>query len=193
MMNNEKYVDLKDFEDDYMICVNYPYEIKNKKTNKVVSEYIENTGYYRLSLNKKKYLKHVLIARQFIPNPDNLSCVDHINHIRTDNRTLNLRWCCQQDNCKNKSSHMEITYNFFDYSDFDDDEDLMIVDEYNEHEFENYYYCISKNKFFFDTGVHYKELHTNHDRNDLAYVYTVDKNNNRVQIYYNKFKRDHDL
>ena len=191
-MKTNKYVDLKGFEDDYEICVNYPYEIRKKKNNKVVSEYVENNGYYRLSLNKKKYLKHVLIAIQFIPNPNNLPCVDHINHIRTDNRIENLRWATYKDNCKNKSSCNGVDYDFYNYSDFDD-EDIMIVDEYNEHEFENYYYCISKNKFFFDTGVQYKELYTNYDRNDLAYVNIEDKNQNNVQIYYNKFKRIHNL
>ena len=130
---NPPYQDLKDFEDDYMICVNYPYEIRKKKNNKVVSVYKENSGYYRLNLKGKKYLLHVLIARQFIPNPNNLSCVDHINHNRRDNRIENLRWCTFKDNCRNKSSYKEIKYNFFDYSDFDDD-DMMIVDEYNERE-----------------------------------------------------------
>ena len=40
------------------------------------------------------YLKHVLIARQFIPNddPKNKIEVDHINRNRADYHLSNLRW-----------------------------------------------------------------------------------------------------
>lgn len=41
--------------------------------------------------NHSIYL-HRLLAEVFIPNPENKTTVDHINHIRTDNRLENLQW-----------------------------------------------------------------------------------------------------
>ena len=39
MSGNGNFVDLKDFEDKYEISTEYPYEIRNKETKKIVSEY----------------------------------------------------------------------------------------------------------------------------------------------------------
>ena len=188
----ETYQDLKGFEEYYEISINYPYSIRNKKTNKIVSEYTETTGYIRLNLNGSKYHKHRLVAKQFINNPNNLSCVDHINHNRTDNRISNLRWISYSENNKNKTSNNNIIYTYFDYADFDD-EDMIQVNEYNNHEFENYYYNPNKNKFYFDNGVNYRELHINYKKDGLAFVNMVNTNNKFVNVYYNKFKKMYDF
>ena len=42
-------------DNDYEICDEYPYNIRKRSSKRIVSEYIENTGYPRLNLNCKKY------------------------------------------------------------------------------------------------------------------------------------------
>lgn len=43
---------------------------------------------------------HQLLARAFIPNPYNHSCVNHINGVKTDNNLTNLEWCSIYENNK---------------------------------------------------------------------------------------------
>lgn len=57
------------------------------------------TGYQRVTLigdrQQRKYFGiHVLVAKHFIinGNPDKNDIVDHINHVKSDNRAANLRW-----------------------------------------------------------------------------------------------------
>lgn len=57
--------------------------------------YLAKNGYLRIQFQKKKGHKtvHRLIAEAFIPNPNNLPWINHINGIKTDNRPVNLEWC----------------------------------------------------------------------------------------------------
>ena len=76
-------------------------QVRNKK-GKILKQ-CKDKGYLRVVLwrNGKQthFQVHRLVATAFIPNPNNLETVDHINHDRTDNRVENLRWLSHKNNC----------------------------------------------------------------------------------------------
>lgn len=78
------------------------------RCGKLKSSVTNRGGYLLVMLSKNNKPKscriHRLVAEAFIPNPDNLPCIDHINTIRTDNRVSNLRWVTQKENCNNELS-----------------------------------------------------------------------------------------
>lgn len=72
-----------------------------------------NSGYYKVNLTnvQKQYLMYVhrLLAIAFIPNPNNLPCVDHRDRDKTNNSISNLRWCTHQENMRNKTKQTGTT------------------------------------------------------------------------------------
>ena len=100
-------------------------KVFSKKRNKFLKPGKDRGGYHLIDLCKDGKRKHLLIHRlvaiHYIPNPDNLREVDHINRNRIDNRICNLRWSSPVDNMNNvgkfktnTSGHKCISYNVRD-------------------------------------------------------------------------------
>jgi hypothetical protein len=74
----------------------YPNGSKRLYKGKIIKPAIHN-GYYAVTLHKngfKKTLKiHRLVATHFIPNPQNLPCVNHKDENKLNNHVENLEWC----------------------------------------------------------------------------------------------------
>lgn len=95
----EVWKDIENYEGLYQ--VNNFGQVRSVKRNIILKGWSVK-GYICVPLNKNGKQEdarvHRLVARAFIPNPDNYFCVDHINGNRTDNRANNLRWCTTKQN-----------------------------------------------------------------------------------------------
>ena len=90
---------------EYEISTTPPHIIRRINTGKINAQTISNVGYYQITINGRTYPMHRIIAMQFIPNPDSLSDVNHINHNRLDNRIENLEWITHGQNLSHRNGY----------------------------------------------------------------------------------------
>lgn len=187
-----EFVPLLDHE-DYEILNDYPFTIRRKDNHYEIRERDRGNGYIRISLNGTSYDKHVLIAKQFIPNddPEHKSEVDHINHDKSDYHLNNLRWVSHSQNNRNRTSFNNKKCKYVDTI----SDDAIVVDYYDtrteRHEFENYYY--HDGVFYYDNDSNYRILNVNINKTGCCSVRMKDKNNKDVSVVIKRFKEQHDF
>ena len=149
--DDDTFVTLKDYP-KYEIDFKYPYNIRKKGQNGFIKESVNAGGYVIVHLYGEKCYKHRLIAQQFLPNPERLPCVDHMNHNRSDNRVENNRWVSYSENSRNLSSSHGIEYEFVDEL----EANALQINSVNGYEFEGYW--LAGNEILFYDGVRYRIL-----------------------------------
>lgn len=188
--NNEpQFIPLLDFEDDYEILNQYPFTIRRRDNHYVPSEWSRN-GYPAVNLNGSKYYKHRLIAKQFIPNPNNLPQIDHWNRDRSDYHLENLRYISNADNGMNKTKSTSNPNILYEYVKSIPGESILVTD-YNQHSFENYFFY--NDVFYFYNGKEYRKLHVNEFKEGSKFVCLRNTNGKIIHVYYSRFKQIYDL
>lgn len=90
------------------------YYISNFGNVKVNDELYECTKQYNKNIIYKQLCHkplHRIIAELFIPNPDNLPEIDHIDGNGLNNRVDNLRWCDRTGNMNNPLTKAKLSEN----------------------------------------------------------------------------------
>lgn len=97
--------DIKGYEGIYAItsCG----KVWSYRSKKFLKPRKDKDGYLRINLklngSEKTVCIHRLVAETYIPNPDNLPTVDHIDFDRTNNSINNLRWMGIENFSRHKS------------------------------------------------------------------------------------------
>lgn len=101
----EIWKDIKEYEGLYqisnlgnLIC------IKNNHIKPIIVKPIKSQRYLRVNLWKngeyKTFSIHKLVAKAFLPNPNNFPVVNHKDGNKLNNKANNLEWCTQSHNVK---------------------------------------------------------------------------------------------
>lgn len=61
---------------------------------------------------RKNHYVHRLVAKAFIPNPDNLPQVNHLDYDRKNNKVTNLEWCTASENTRYSVCNQPLTHDW---------------------------------------------------------------------------------
>ena len=96
------------------------YDRYNRHWGGEIKPHLAGSGYpfvmlYKDGRGKQRYI-HRLVARAFIPNPDNKREVDHIDNDKANNTVVNLRWVTRRENQNNEITRAKMLENTSKYA-----------------------------------------------------------------------------
>ena len=172
---------LTDFENDYEIEVEPPHRIRKRSNKRIVSQFVERTGYVCVHLNREKYYYHRILARHFIPNPDNLPQVDHIDRNKTNNSIENLRWVSAGENLRNRTMRPYGRYEYLNTA----PNDVTEITSFNDVEYpaNKYYFCFENDRVVKRINEHKWQWLAQTPQNGYLRINMKDTNGRNHQIY----------
>lgn len=97
--------DIKGYEGRYMVSNHgeiLSTKFNGKGKSRILKQNDKGRGYLSVSLYKDKKVKprtvHRIVAETFIPNPNNLPQINHIDGNKKNNNINNLEWCTAKEN-----------------------------------------------------------------------------------------------
>ena len=149
-----KQLSFVEYGDNYSICLDYPYNIRNDTTGRILKPYLRKDGYYQIELwknnHKKRYYHHVLIWIAFNGLYDKSKFdIDHRDHNRANNHIENLRLVSRSLNSINRSKQKSKQFDFYNEL-----PDKIVINEECK-----VYYCRQYDKFFRFVVSEYREIH----------------------------------
>ena len=172
---------LTDFEDSYEIQVNAPHMIRRIGSNRFVSTSLHPSGYMRVYLNGRAYYLHRILARHFIPNPDDLPEVDHIDRNPSNNAIENLRWVSRSENCRNKTFPALGRREYLNTA----PNDITEIRTFNDVEYEEnkYFFCFENDQVVQRINDHRWRFISESPHHGYLRVNMKDINGHRHQVY----------
>lgn len=168
---------------NYEISKNYPYQIRNKSTNRCLKFSLNNCGYQMIQLNGISYCVHRIIAIQWLPNTDPaiLKEVNHKNHNRSDNRLENLEWVSVSENRRNRMSFHRQPIEYV--------EEIPVtavrIDEIYGFPFDRYYFDYDTERLIMESRGRYRYVNLNGQRSKRCTL--IDANGEHRTIGWDTF------
>ena len=176
---------LTDFEDDYEVETESPHRIRRKRDERILKLTLNKTlGYVIVSLNGEQYYYHRILAKHFIPNPENLQEVDHIDRNRANNTLENLRWVTRSQNNSNRSKFTRQKREYIDHA----PNDIIEIREFNDVEYaENkYFFCFENDRVVLRVNDHKWQWLAQTPQNGYLIIKMRDINGRYHQVYAHK-------
>lgn len=179
------------FDNDYEIYSEFPYPIRRINSERINSEWIGIDKYTRIKINGKDYLKHRLIAIQFVDNDDqeNKTQVDHVDRDRLNNNISNLRWVNPSENAKNRVKQKKQVFEYIEEL----PPDAIEISTIDGHELKDYYFDYENERIIkiqrFKHSTKFKVINP-FIKNNLMQVSLKDVNGKGLGRSYNKLIRD---
>ena len=176
---------LTDFEDDYEVETEPPHRIRRKRDGFMPKLTLNKTlGYLIVTLNGVKYYYHRILAKHFIPNPDDLPEVDHADRDKINNSLENLRWVSKSENLSNRSKYTLQKREYMDHA----PNDIIEIRIFNDFEYpENrYYFCGENDRVVLRVNDHKWQWLAQTPHHGYLRINMRDINGRKHQVYVHK-------